>query len=546
MRVFVLLLLSLAALVGHQVTADAAQLTPCQGGPFLVQSQPLLGNGAEDSDKVYIAGTEVSTASGCPPVRGTVRATSKGTKVRVKWSSCGSIPGPYLLTALIDPATCGSMQGTLKTRGVNTTRVFSATRQTDPCTDENADTFELIEERIFASHGCNVSTCHGPSRQGDLDLRSGAAYGDLVDVAAANVSAQTAGKKRVLAGDAASSFLSQKLHGLLGPGEGALMPLVGSPLTQPELDLVDAWINGGAPETGAVPGAPCLPPQQYVPSNPPRKPKGGYQIFFDGPVLQPGEEQEGCYWIPQPNKTTFYSSRWEFVLNPGTHHFAVFNNRDDVPSPPLKQWLLNDFGCAQEATYGATISAATQSPYFVDDYPTGVARALPAGKFLGLNAHYHNGFDVPIRMRVWVNIYPYKGTPQHVAQTLTSLDATYSIDVPPFTQKVQHGRFVNASGVPMSFIQLSGHMHKRGLRFTARSSAGAVLYDSFDWAHALASVFDPPFVLQPSEWIDYECLEDNGVTRPLKLDAFGNPTDLRFGVTTDDEMCVLPASYYTP
>jgi len=35
------------------------------------------------------------------------------------------------------------------------------------------------------------------------------------------------------------------------------------------------------------------------------------------------------------------------------------------------------------------------------------------------------------------------------------------------------------------------------------------------------------------------------VTRPVKLDGFGNPTTLVFGVTTDDEMCILPGSYYS-
>jgi hypothetical protein len=37
----------------------------------------------------------------------------------------------------------------------------------------------------------------------------------------------------------------------------------------------------------------------------------------------------------------------------------------------------------------------------------------------------------------------------------------------------------------------------------------------------------------------------NGVERPVKLDANGNPTTLRFGVTTDDEMCVLTGAYFS-
>ena len=52
-------------------------------------------------------------------------------------------------------------------------------------------------------------------------------------------------------------------------------------------------------------------------------------------------------------------------------------------------------------------------------------------------------------------------------------------------------------------------------------------------------------MLAPGDWIDYECQHDNGVTRPVKRDAAGNPIDLVFGVSTDDEMCILPATYYT-
>jgi hypothetical protein len=52
-------------------------------------------------------------------------------------------------------------------------------------------------------------------------------------------------------------------------------------------------------------------------------------------------------------------------------------------------------------------------------------------------------------------------------------------------------------------------------------------------------------MLNPGDWIDYDCLHDNGVTRPVRRDAFGNPTTLLFGVTTEDEMCTLNGEFYT-
>ena len=512
----------------------------CAGGTFTVQGTPIVVAGSSDSDTLVLTGDVFSTAGGCPATIGTVRARKSGTRIRVRWDTCGSIPGPHKLSALIDPFTCTGVTGHVRSKGTRS-RALVASRAT--CSTATGDTFDTVQKRIFSQHGCNVSTCHGTFAQGNLDLRYGAAYGSLIDVLADNPTARAAGKKRVVVGDAAASFLVQKLRGTQATGEGSTMPLVGSPLTAMELALLETWIGADAPQTGEVAGAPCLPVLQFEPAQPPPTPPGGYQVVLNGPTLQPGEEQEGCFWVPVPNPTDFYAGKWEFSLNPGTHHFAVYLNR--ISNPPVGVWLANDFGCFGEAMFGANVSGAPQAPYYVDNYPAGIARVVPAGAYLGLNAHYRNDFDVPIQMKVWTNIHPYNGTPQHIAQTLTSLDTTFDISVPAFTQKIQRGRFVNTLGVPMSFISLSGHMHKRGLRFTSWTRDGTKVYENFDWAHPIGSLFQPPLVLAPGDWIDYECLHDNGVTREVKRDGAGNPTTLLFGVTTDDEMCILPGSYYT-
>jgi hypothetical protein len=519
----------------------------CPTGRFIVQGDPLLGFGAPNSDSMTIApivdGVQVSTATGCQPVAARkYKGTRRGTKVRARWEGCGIWTDPVKLTAMIDGATCGTMTGYLKyhdQNGERARRGFVATRATDSCDDGGIDTFAVIQQRIFGARGCTVSTCHGAYAQGGLDLQPTAAHTSLLDVPA--VAAPT--KKRVVPGDAAASFLSQKLHGNLLPGEGSQMPLVGGPLPAIEVALVDAWIDGGAPPTGRVPNAPCLPAFEYVPTSQPSPPPGGYQLSLDGPVLQPGQEEEGCLWIPTPNGADFPVGRWEFYLNPGTHHFAIFEyNRSGAP--PLGVWTVNDFGCFSGSQFGNTIAGSPQAPYFVATYPPGVARVLRAGKYLGLNAHYRNYWQVPIQIRVWVNVFPYDGPSPNAAQTVIDIDDMFSISVPPFTQKIQPGRFQNSTGQPINVYVLTGHMHKRGLRFTAYSSGGEKLYENFDFAHPLYRFFTPPIALAPGDWIDYECLHDNGITRDVRLDGAGNPTTLTFGVTTNDEMCTLNGEYY--
>ena len=410
-------------------------------------------------------------------------------------------------------------------------------------------TFDVIQQRIFSAHGCNVGSCHGPMSAANLDLRPGASYTELVGVPADNAVANAAGKKLVEPGNAAASFLSQKLRGTIDGSEGSPMPLVGNPLSAMELDLIDAWIDGGAPQTQEVAGAPCLPPQQYEPAPALDPPPGGYQIVLNGPVLQPGQEQEGCMWIPVPNGTDFDVGKWEFSLNPGTHHFAIFEwNRNGTPQTNV--WTPNDYGCFSGTMFGNNITGSPQSPYYVDAYPSGVARRLVAGHYLGLNAHYFNTFDTMIQIKVYINVYPYSGPTPKLATTIVDIDDTFSIDIPPFTARIHpptgqpRSRWTNSSSVNRNVIFLGGHMHSRGLRFTVWGSNGAKLYESFDWAHPNTRLFTPALVVPPGGYFDYECEYDNGVTRPVRLNGSGDPTDLIFGVSADDAMCIVTGIYY--
>ncbi len=445
-------------------------------------------------------------------------------------------------------------------------------------------TFETIQERIFSGHGCNVSTCHGPiSPQGSLDLQAGASYLETVGVLAAHPVAAAAGKLLVDPGNAAGSFLSQKLRGTQAPTEGATMPLVGTPLSDTELDLVDAWIDAGASPTDVIPNPPCVPPLEFNEQSAPPVPPGGYQIVLNGPVLQPGQEQEGCLWVPTPNTVDFDVLRWEYVINPGTHHFAVFGYNH--PGAPITGvWSANDFGCFSGAQFGNSISGSPQAPYYVDAYPAGVARRLTADGYLGLNAHYYNLFNQPIQMKVWINLYPYSGVPDHIAQTIIEIDETFTINVPPFTVGTHQGSWVNTSAAPWHVVSLSAHMHKRGIRFTEWLSDGTKIYENFDYAHPISRYFNPPLVLQPGEYIDYECEYDNGAINPAKLKrwSLGTPCQqseirciggpnhnqlcggvdslcdsapgagdgdcdacpIHFGVSAEDEMCILTGQFY--
>jgi hypothetical protein len=82
-----------------------------------------------------------------------------------------------------------------------------------------------------------------------LRLDAANSYGLLVGVA----SAQVPSVLRVAPGNAAASYLIQKLEGTAAVG--ARMPLNGTPLAQADINIIRQWITDGAQPTPAPPPA---------------------------------------------------------------------------------------------------------------------------------------------------------------------------------------------------------------------------------------------------------------------------------------------------
>jgi len=108
-----------------------------------------------------------------------------------------------------------------------------------------ATTLTELQTLVFTP---KCSSCHDGSNApggllpGSQDLRSGHTYASLVGVASLELPALM----RVKPGDAANSYLVQKLEGAAGIS-GSRMPLGGPFLDQATIDKVKSWINSGAP-----------------------------------------------------------------------------------------------------------------------------------------------------------------------------------------------------------------------------------------------------------------------------------------------------------
>ncbi|MEL7369550.1 MAG: hypothetical protein AAFN74_11600 [Myxococcota bacterium] len=105
-------------------------------------------------------------------------------------------------------------------------------------------TFTSIYTQRLSLNGCANASCHGgtnPSAMLSFDLGQAETYAQLLNVA----STSDAPKIRVVAGDAAASYLFEKLDNPNVSGLLGLMP-PGSQLPQCEIDSIETWINGGA------------------------------------------------------------------------------------------------------------------------------------------------------------------------------------------------------------------------------------------------------------------------------------------------------------
>jgi hypothetical protein len=165
-----------AALVLLLLARDVRATPPaCAPGRFVVAGYPLVQPGRPNAQALVLTSTDASISGACTPTALRMRPRKRGTVVKARWSrSCGGLR-LAVLSATIDPASCNIMKGTLRlayTRGrLRAARWFTATRAAavTTCT-QGLGTVAVVQQRVFAAHGCNVSTCHGTFGSGDLNL----------------------------------------------------------------------------------------------------------------------------------------------------------------------------------------------------------------------------------------------------------------------------------------------------------------------------------------------------------------------------------------
>ena len=441
-------------------------------------------------------------------------------------------------------------------------------------TDQNDNsTYHDIQDYIF-DKSCANSACHAaPANVGNLNLTYQQSYQDLVGRVPQNPTAAAAGMKLVDPGNPENSFLLTKLKLTAPtPEHGAPMPFNAGKLHPGKIKAIETWIAAGAPREGVQKGIGDLsvlrdPLETFQPPAPP-PPGEGYQLRMPPFKIEPGTEREVYYATQivdengQPVQGDIFMNGVEIYYPVGSHHFAMFYLTNDsvsrglldvnvVPGvgvDPNDSFRVFD-SIAHIGTFGLIgidrfLIAGSQTADTGFRFPEGVALRLPGNGVYDLNSHYINllGTEV-MHGEVYVNIYTIPAEEvKHEAKVF--LVYNNSINVPPGTARVTESDWavkdeLRNQGFPsdatMHLVSLSSHMHRHGELFEINHlSTGELLHRSVTYDNAPLSLFDPPLVLDNSDGLRFQCTHSN----------YDTDKPLRFGLTSEDEMCIMQGYYY--
>jgi len=448
-------------------------------------------------------------------------------------------------------------------------RVSNRLGQTAP--DENS-AYHDIQEYIF-DKSCASSACHAaPQNSAGLSLEYGLSYDALVGTMPRNAAAAAAGMKLVDPENPDNSFLLTKL---IGPGldQGARMPFGGGMIHHGKIDAIRTWIEAGAPETGKVAGIGDLgvlrdPDERFeAPARP--LPGQGYQLHLPKFKIEPGTEREVYYTTQIKDENgnlvegDIFINRVEIFYPAGSHHFIIYRlteeglangvqERGIIPGigvNPEDQFreldtddpqVLGNFGIDRLFVVG------TQTDETLYEFPEGVGLRLPGDTVYDLNSHYINLLgDETLLGETYVNIYtiPEEEVKYEAVEIFVS---NRSINVPPGTTRVakltwyvedELERRGHTPDTELNVFLLTSHMHRHGELFEIfQKSTGEILHRSIAYDDAPIDLFDPVLRLDTDDGLNFQCTHNN----------YDTNEPLIFGLTSEDEMCIIFGYYYIP
>ena len=438
---------------------------------------------------------------------------------------------------------------------------------------DETSAYHDIQEHIF-DKSCANSICHAsPANARGLSLEYGLSYHDLVGVTPQNPAAAAAGMKLVDPGNPENSFLLTKLVGPESADQGSRMPFGGGMIHAGKIEAIRTWIEAGAPETGKIPGIGDLgvlrDPDEVFERPAPPPPGQGYQLHLPPFKIEPGTERE-IYHATRitdengnPVEGDIFINRVEIFYPSGSHHFIVYRlTEEGLANGIEKRGIIPGIGVNPEDEFreldtedplvlghfgiDRLFVVGTQTDDTLFQFPEGVGLRIPGNTIYDLNSHYINLLgDETLIGETYVNIYT---IPEEEVryEALEIFFSNRAIKVPPGTTRVakmtwyaedelkQRGHDANAN---LSVFLLSSHMHRHGELFEIfQRSTGDLLHRSVAYDDAPIDLYKPVLVLDSDDGLKFQCTHNN----------YDTNEPLVFGLTSEDEMCIIFGYYYIP
>ena len=438
-------------------------------------------------------------------------------------------------------------------------------------------TYHDIQDYVF-DKSCANSVCHAaPANSANLNLTYGLSYQDLVGRTPQNPAAAAAGMKLVDPGNPANSFLLTKLMGPTSPEFGAKMPFNAGSIHAAKIDAIRTWIEEGASEDALLAGIGDLSvlrdPEETFDKPAPPPPGQGYQLHLPPFKIEPGTERE-IFYATQirdenglPVDGDIFINKVEIFYPSGSHHFILYRLTEEgikkdkdireigvVPNigvNPADANKYRELDTADPQALGnfgidRLFVVGTQTDDTVFEFPDGVALRLPGDTVYDLNSHYINLLgDEVLHGETYVNLWtiPEEEVRYEAVEIFVS---NREINVPPGATRVatmdwyiedELERRGHAPDTAVNVFLLTSHMHRHGELFEINQmSTGELLHRSVAYDDAPITLYEPRVVLESDDGLTFRCTHNN----------YDTIVPLRFGLSSEDEMCIIFGYYYIP
>ena len=255
----------------------------------------------------------------------------------------------------------------------------------------------------------------------------------------------------------------------------------------------------------------------------------GWEKLLEGEwTLAAGQEGYYCVYATVPRDV--YVKAFRPLIPLGTHHTVLTRYTGNAPDGVVPCGVGTN---GQSMIYGSGVG----SPDFT--FPAGVGLHLTAGTRLLLNLHLYNASEAPLTGRSGTLFQEATAAEvEHVSEIVLA-GPTIGLTVPTGAS-TQSGTcsLSRVTNQPIQVFALSQHMHKLGrqLKTVVRRSGSPdiTLQDvPYDFEHQNFQLVQPAIELRPGDVLTTYCSYDNDTGATV-----------RFGESSDDEMCFSDLFYY--